>query len=194
MGTHIGTLPYTLCHLDLQRGGLRGRAVVQPPGFFLLVIAARRNVPDCSTVTRARDFRDFHFGRAEVRAEQVRTCLAGTFALRAISSPRQQPGAIPFEVPAGCAVVLAMSQACPIRPHRDRIGGGLRKRAGLVNGGTQPGPFPGNGRLCQLALPVKSSPLYDQQLVNYGRVIYWIAARVAARTRRPSSRNADRTE
>jgi hypothetical protein len=63
-----------------------------------------------------------------------------------------------------------------------------------VNGGTQPGLFPGNGRLCQLALPVKSSPLYGQQLVNYGRVIYWIAARVAARTRRPSSRNADRTE
>jgi hypothetical protein len=90
MGTHIGTLPYTLCHLDLQRGGLRGRAVVQPPGFFLFGnYPARRNVPGGSTVTRARDFRDFHSGRAGVPAEQVRTCLAGTFALRAISSPRQ---------------------------------------------------------------------------------------------------------
>ena len=60
--------------------------------------------------------------------------------------------------------------------------GGLRKRAGLVNGGTQPGLFPGNGRLCQLALPVKSSPLYGQQLVNCGCVIYGI--------RRPRARAA----
>ena len=81
-------------------------------------------------------------GRTGVPAEEVRTCLAGAFALRAISSPRQQPG----QSPSTCrlaAMVFGMSQACPIRPwYRARVGGGLRKRAGLVNGGTQPGLFP----------------------------------------------------